>query len=373
MKKDPELKITIIGLGNLMEEVFPCISETVGKQNLPTQVNATTADEADLKGKRERFGIEVILSDNLAALKAMEPDLIFFAPPPSVAPKLIETELRAYFDYVRENKLTLPDIFAFPPVPAGKVYYQHLGEDINVMRIIPSALKSIGGVTMSTPALATAEKPWPKELHERTHRIWAVQNGLSELPSEMLLSVLAAGIMSTVTPEMTLDMADILKRQNSPINYQDLASYMRARHQQVRNFSREESLSCSLDAVTGPLCQVLDAIVGAWFAGILDFASQAKLPDRLAEVMVTNTLDTMLWFAQAEPPEAIKRHSEVSATKGGVLEKGLMVYQEVISPFIEKKLASLTAPVDDHWRNQLSELVSQGAKTVLEHGKMLDN
>ena len=334
MKPDTELKITIIGLGNLMEEVFPCISETVGSQNLLTQVNATTADEVDLMRKRERFGIEVILNDNLAALKAMEPDLIFFAPPPSVAPKLIETELKEYFDYARQNKLTIPNIFAFPPVPAGKVYYQHLGDDIHVMRIIPSALKSIGGVPMSRAALATTEKPWPKELHERMHRIWAVQNGLSELPPDQLLSVLGAGIMCTVAPEMVLDMADILGRQNQSIKYQDLASYMRARHQASRNFSRNDSLSCSLDAVSGPLCQVLDVIVSAWFAGILEYAGQVKLPDRLAEVMITNTLDTMLWFAQAESPEAIKRHSEVSATKGGVLEKGLAVYRESISPFI---------------------------------------
>jgi hypothetical protein len=37
MKKDRDLRITIIGLGNLMEAIFPCIVETIGRENLHAQ------------------------------------------------------------------------------------------------------------------------------------------------------------------------------------------------------------------------------------------------------------------------------------------------------------------------------------------------
>ena len=75
MKKDRDLRITIIGLGNLMESIFPCIVETIGRENLYEQVNATTNDQPDLRRKQEVLGIPVILNDNLAALKKMEPDI----------------------------------------------------------------------------------------------------------------------------------------------------------------------------------------------------------------------------------------------------------------------------------------------------------
>ncbi|MGD9132690.1 MAG: NAD(P)-binding domain-containing protein, partial [Desulfobacterales bacterium] len=96
MKKDTDLRITIIGLGNLMEAIFPCIVETIGKENLCRQVNATTKDQPDLKRKQEALGISVILNDNLAALKKMEPDIIFFAPPPHAAPEIIRNALKDY-------------------------------------------------------------------------------------------------------------------------------------------------------------------------------------------------------------------------------------------------------------------------------------
>jgi hypothetical protein len=38
--------------------------------------------------------MDVILNDNVKALKELEPDIIFFAPPPDVAPKIIQSELK---------------------------------------------------------------------------------------------------------------------------------------------------------------------------------------------------------------------------------------------------------------------------------------
>ena len=109
-KKDTDLRITIIGLGNLMESIFPCIVDTIGRDNLSRQVNATTTDRPDLKRKQDALGIPVILNDNLAALKKMEPDIIFFAPPPHVAPGIIRNDLNNYFAYIRQKSALLPEI-----------------------------------------------------------------------------------------------------------------------------------------------------------------------------------------------------------------------------------------------------------------------
>ena len=52
MKNDRDLRITIIGLGNLMEAIFACIAGTIGRDNLVRQVNATNRDRADLRRRR---------------------------------------------------------------------------------------------------------------------------------------------------------------------------------------------------------------------------------------------------------------------------------------------------------------------------------
>jgi hypothetical protein len=145
MKTDGDLRITIIGLGNLMEAIFPCIVETIGREHLGRQVNATTTDQPDLKRKQESLGISVILNDNLAAFKKMGPDIIFFAPPPHVAPGIIRNELRNYFTYIRQESAVLPEIYAFPPTPSGAFYEEILGKDILVVNILPHPVRVIGG------------------------------------------------------------------------------------------------------------------------------------------------------------------------------------------------------------------------------------
>ncbi len=58
-----------------------------------SQVNATTVDEAEIDRKRKQYNIDVILNNNLEALEKMAPDIILFAPPPTVAPVLIGSVL----------------------------------------------------------------------------------------------------------------------------------------------------------------------------------------------------------------------------------------------------------------------------------------
>jgi len=122
-------KITIIGMGFLMEYIFPCI-RALADEDISQQVNAVTADAADLEGKQKRLGIPVLLNDNLKALHTLEPNWIFFAPPPTIAPGLVETCLKPYYAECCAAGRPLPVLFAFPPKPAGAYYQEQLGSDL---------------------------------------------------------------------------------------------------------------------------------------------------------------------------------------------------------------------------------------------------
>lgn len=371
MNEDQEPRITIIGLGSLMEEVFPCISATVGVENLHAKVNAVTADQVDCQGKEDRLGIRVILNDNLAALKAMHPDIIFFAPPPDVALGLIENELKTYIDECRTSGAIIPDIYAFPPVPDGEVYHRILGSEVPVVRILPNGIKSIAGVPLNNPSIAAFEGTWPEEHQERARRIWSHKGGLLELAPHQLLGVLSGGIMAHVSTDLVLQTTDTLAELGMSVFYDDLASYLRARHQITTGVSRAESCVASLDAISGPLCLVLDDLILGWYQGIVDCLDKTDLPEGLGAFMMATMLDTMLWLAQAEPREVIERHTALAATPGGVLEKGLLIYRESIAPFIWQALYNLPELPQPGWQADIRGQVFQAALRVWEHGKAL--
>jgi prephenate dehydrogenase len=101
MKPCKERKIVIIGLGFLMEYIFPCFREIFG-DDVKSRIIGVTADEADLAGKKQRMGIDVMLNDNAAALRTLEPDMIFFAPPPPQARPITGEVLVPYFRELRK-------------------------------------------------------------------------------------------------------------------------------------------------------------------------------------------------------------------------------------------------------------------------------
>ena len=121
MKQDQNLRFVIIGMGYLMEYIAPCYSKLLGDKKAE-QMLGVTAEPQAVQTKAKATGIPVILNDNAGALRRMEPDIILFAPPPSLAAPLTESVLVPYFAECRAAGKELPMLFTFPPKPEGKSY-----------------------------------------------------------------------------------------------------------------------------------------------------------------------------------------------------------------------------------------------------------
>lgn len=91
MKQDQNLRFVIIGMGYLMEYIAPCYSKLLGDKKAE-QMLGVTAEPQAVQTKAKATGIPVILNDNAGALRRMEPDIILFAPPPSLAAPLAYCE-----------------------------------------------------------------------------------------------------------------------------------------------------------------------------------------------------------------------------------------------------------------------------------------
>ena len=239
MRPFSEAKVTIIGLGFLMEYIFPCFRRAMGGR--AAQLNAVTADAGDLEGKRRRLGIPVLLNDNAGALRELEPDWIFFAPPPSVAPELVENCLRPYFDGLRGAGTPVPALVAFPPSPAGAFYQEKLGEDLKVVNIIPNMISRVGEEDVSSQACHLITYPardnWTPEEKAELGAFLSPMGRRLELTPELTLHVLSAEIATHPLTELADAAARRLTARGAPCTYQEAAGCMRAFHQKARGYT----------------------------------------------------------------------------------------------------------------------------------------
>lgn len=372
MKRDTELRITIIGLGNLMESIFPCIVETVGKENMSRQVNATTNDQPDLKRKQKALGIPVILNDNLAALKKMEPDIIFFAPPPHVAPGIIRNELKNYFAYIRQESAVLPEIYAFPPTPSGAFYEEILGKNILVANILPHPVRVIGGKPLKDEGFysRTFSRPWPQENTARLKRIFETMGGGIDLKPDEIVPMMGAWIMLEVLSEVVTTIADTVEENGKPIGHRIVSKYMRAKAQQVLR-SVESSGISGAKRIEPALQLILDHVTLAWYEGIRNYFQEVHFPLELSMRILNLLMDFQLHILEAEDRDVVDKNTVMAATKGGVLEKGIHCYHQTIEATLKNTIKQMPDKSTEQWKDVLSGKVTEAAHAVRKHGMTL--
>jgi len=373
MKKEADLLFTIIGLGNLMEAILPCIADIVGKEKLIRQVNATTADEADIKRKESRLGINVMLNKNLMALKEMVPDIILFAPPPGVARSIIQNELKEYFEYSRSNSLPLAEIYAFPPVPPGSFYNNVLGDDVLVANIIPNTVRTIMGKPLKGEgvSICTFSTDWPRSRIERLKKIMSPLGVMVEIKPQELLSFLGAGVMAHVLPELAITIADSLGEEAEKQSHQGLAKYMRTRLQEVTGFRPQKEVHFERRSVKKDLQPILDSVILGWYEGLVTYCLEVGFSQERTISILDPMSDHQLHVVEGEPREVIERNLRIEATKGGVLEKGIKVFHESIEPLIWKAFEESPVIHPDELHQSLFSKVKDAAYIVQEHGKTL--
>ena len=372
MKADSQIRATIIGLGNLMEIVFPHIRAVMGT-GLAQRLNATTADAADLPRKEKAFGIPIILNDNARALAEMEPDIIFFAPPPTAAPALVKGPLKDHFAARREAGRPLPEVYAFPPVPAGDFYLETLGRDARVINLIPSNIARVAGLELKGEGLCfhTPATPWPAPQLARVLRFFAAECTPVELARGELIPMLGAlCVINSLWAALPLLAAD-LSAAGHGTGHNQLAEYLRARLQERLGFRPALSRPCSTDALGGPGGGILDGFALAWPDGLRDYFANADFPADKGEIIISRALDLNLHVTQAEPAEVVHHHAVAAATKGGVLEKAIACYHEFILDHVRLALAALPASPSPAWAGQLRGLVGRAAEMVRQHGHKL--
>jgi|GEM_PF-929398 len=373
MKPDAKLHFTIIGLGNLMEVIWPCLTGTLGGADLSARAIGTTADEDDIHRKRDFFQIPVQLGENLAALKSNQPDIIFFAPPPTIAPGEIERTLKPYCTWAREHNLHLPEIYAFPPVPKGEYYREILGTDVLVTNIIPNNVTQIAGNKVIDEGYyaCSFDGSWSPESKARLKRLFDSQGAMVELPVDKLVPMLGGTCAFFVLWQVIPVLAEILQKNGHSYSHNQIGEHLRGLCQQQSGFIPQHSTPASPIPLPEQLDLLLMAMASAWRKGVTRYYQDIDFPPQSAAVIVERGFDVILHTVQREPRSVLDNHAIGAATKGGVLEKATATFHKHIKPLLEESCADLEHIEIPVFQAELTKKVSELAHIVGQHGQKL--
>ena len=364
-------KVTIIGLGFLMEYIFPCFRKAMGDR-VKEQINAVTADEADLEGKKERLGIKVYLNDNAKALRDMEPDLIFFAPPPPVAPVLTESVLKDYFGELRESGKKLPKLIAFPPSPKGAYYQEQLGDDLKVVNIIPNMVSRVGSEMIPTEHCHMVTYPerdnFTDEEKQELKEFLAPMGRYLDIPPQLIIQVLSAEIACHPLTEIADIAARKLTEHGIVCDYRQAAGVMRAHHQKKRGYTSPGTNDCRVDLIGDKKAvELLSGMIDSWYDSLFDYLIEEGFPYDKTKSLFDPRFDILLHEAQVETREEIVAKAKKDATKGGMTELCMERYYANVEPVIAEEI-DLMAEGKAGDPGRIGRLMAEITKAVVERG-----
>lgn len=373
MTPDHEVRFTVIGMGNLMEVIWHCLEGAFGGPDLAGRAVTTTADAADLERKAAAFGVPVRLHGNLDALRENRPDIVFFAPPPAVAPRLIDDDLKPYFEEARQRAWPLPDLYAFPPLPAGHRYREVLGRDVNVVNIIPNNVSRVAGVPVRDEGyyVCTYPAPWPEENRHRLQRVFAAQGACVEVPPDGLVPMLGGTCTIFSLWRVVPAAAEALRDRGHPVHHNAAGGFCRARVQALTGFRPADSVPADADGVSGPPAALLSALIEGWFEGVRGFFEDIAFPEAAGRTILARGFDVILHTTQREPVDVLEAHAVGAATRGGVLEKAIATFEADIRPMIREGVPGPAGRVPDHWGRSVEAAVRRMAHAVKDHGTTL--
>ncbi len=377
MKKNSEIKMVIIGMGYLMEYIAPCYQALLG-ENLKAQALGVTVDADDMERKTAATGVPVILNDNMGALRTMQPDVIFFAPPPSVAAPLTEEVLLPYYSEQRAAGNELPLLFAFPPKPEGAYYKQQLGNDVKVVNILPNMISEIAGYPSAEAGFTMITLPenhgWNEDELTFLTNFWAPLGQPVFLSPEEVKTALAVSCSNQMLTEILLDMERELKNHGSETTVSQLAQAARAYLLDKLGYEPPQPVESNVQVVSPELLEAIKKVTYHAYQGTTRFMKEKGFELEKAKDIQRMNYDLNLRKAQLMDKADLRRATRKHATRGGVLECACMSYTRNWQQDVCRHFGQYPEWTPDaEWAEKLEEGFVQMSQDVYDHlGNLAD-
>ena len=373
-------KIVVIGMGFLMQYISPCYWNFIGTGDIASQMAATTADPNGLEEKSKRVRFPVQLGGTPELLQKMEPDIILFTLPTTLAAGVAKQDVAPYYAYLRERGQDLPDFYAFTPKPVGKDYAGILGNDVAIANIIPNMFSKLKDTDISKEgrtlvALAEDCAAWNDEKIRRIMDFFSPLGPVVLVPPKKQYALLATFSAGRVITDILLTASEILK-----VPVEDLSSCVRACFGKEWNFTAprtEGYLPVSEEAVEEKYRTICRVLANGWIKGVV----QGSEKEHISKYMVTNATlplyDLRVHILQAEDRASVERDMRKHANKGGVFESACIAYtRDVAGPlkaFLRKAAADeIDAGACDRFEAELAGMAEALYASVIHHSRELE-
>ncbi|MHA1675140.1 MAG: L-2-amino-thiazoline-4-carboxylic acid hydrolase [Promethearchaeota archaeon] len=371
-------KIFILGFGNLMQSLFPYIETTVGADRKSERIIATTADPSNLEENIQKFCIPIYYKDNINQLSQLEPNIIFFAPPPSKALEIINDVLKPYYSQRRTKKSTLPALYAFPPIPNIEYYQKILGSDIPIVTILPNDVREIHGIQVIGEGahFCTFSSFWPMKEYELFIHIFGQSGHILALETSEVLPLLITRVLTSAflrlfqyiiegfqefQMKMNLNQEKIAEQLRKHLHYE-----ITSKSPRTRNVDAKYSLEDNFDSF-------LQKVIFDWLRGIQEYCIDIQLNWTRYHSVVEQMLDLILRRCSKEPIHQISENISIAATKGGLLELAILSINNTIIPNIKNHIENVKNGSKVAISLDIKEEIQGICHLVLEHGKNLLN
>ena len=371
MRTIEEMKLVIIGMGYLMEYIAPCYQALPGAP-LRERAIGVTADAGAVQAKEQAAGIPVILDDNAGALRKLHPDVILFAPPPSLAESLTEQVLVPYYGELEAAGEELPLLFAFPPVPEGNYYRQKLGTGCRVANILPNMIREIAGRPSAEAGFTMVTLPenhgWKEEELAFLKAFFAPLGQVIFLTPSQVKGALAVSCSNQMLTEVLLDMEEVLKRKGNPVDLADLAQAARAYLLDKLGYVPPQPVESSAQAVPGPLFEAVKKVTFHVYQGTLNFLVGKGVDREKAEMIQRMNYDLNLRKAQLMTKPELRRATRNHATRGGVLECACISYTRSWQRQVLQQFSHFPEWTPDaRWAETLEQGFADMSQAVYDH------
>ena len=385
MEYEKTPKIGIIGFGSLMESLLPCCDSLL-KGNREGNLCAVKGSSQGLAEKQSLYNFPITAGNPLEMLEQFSPDVILFAPPPSLAEKMTETILKPYYDHLKATGKAFPLLICFPPKPLPRYYRQMLGAGISQVSLMPCVVQKAGKFDIGNHGYSLASmdgKAMPGQEHleqllEFSRPIGTILN----VSQDDLSAALSGMVTAHNVYELCFTLRDAFRLCGQEAELPQIASEMRY---ELRQFAPELPSAnapgippCRLEDFPSLYRRIVHLCIRAWYEGLCQFAVSQKLDLQEYSKFLRTTLDVLLMTVQEETPEHLSEMSAGCATKGGLLEKALEIYpDEVKHPltrWIMEEAANAGKDSIEENRTWPIELVNRAAKVaqaVFERGNNL--
>jgi len=370
-----DTKFAVIGAGHIGKYMRVCYGDMVGGP-LEGKVIICKARPEGAEELGKEFGCEVVAGDTPGALRKISPDIILLCPPPSQIPSLLRGELSAYCEERRKAGAALPDIYTFAPSPKVDHYYEILGEDVNVVKVLPNMFYSLGD--LKTAELEASyitfsdSRKWPEKRRERLYRFLQPLVNTYEISEKDSVSFLGVRNAAHCVFDMCFLVSDTLSARGLKGDHRNVGQVMRAALRQEWNDMPREIVPCAMDALAPREAEFAAKSVTTWVKGLADFCVADKLPDYTGDLVRTKRTEAYLvsicYFSREELKDLTRKH----ATKGGVCEKSGIFFREECETLMKDAFERhLEGSVGEEWWNLWRKKGYAAAEAVARHGLTL--